>query len=514
MARGARMTFEGDFRDFDPPSEVRGQPIEFKPTVGDPEDYPLQALPPRLAECIQALVKIVQIPTSIAAQAVLGACSIVAQTRIEIKMPTREIVPSSLFLFSVAASGDRKSGCDKLALGPVYRREKEMREGFEAKQQQFSIEKAAHDAAVKTAKTGKKNRFQIQEALEACGAPPTPPALPMLLVEEPTIEGIVKLLDEAYPSIGLFSDEGAQFLGGYSMQDEQQAKTGAMLSQLWDGKPIKRVRGTDVTKILDGRRMSLHLMVQPGVAMKLFGNKALRDQGMMSRMLITFPKSIKGTRFWKEPTQEDLDALASYQSRLSSLLQGAFSRMDPETKNLEFSQVELQPAARELWIAFSDHLEGQQGPEGALAEVSDLASKMAQHALRLAAVISYFQGGEHVVRDGISVDAMKAGIALGQFYLSEALRLFNAGAIDDDSENAQTLVDFIRKEKLDKVGKRWLSRNCPKPVRAATVLKRALELLVEQGHLVAIGGGGEFKARGEKHTERAVYTVIYPDDAA
>jgi Protein of unknown function (DUF3987) len=508
------VTFEGDFREFDPPSEfVPGQPIEFRPSVGDPEEYPLHALPQRLADCIQGLVDIVQIPTSIAAQAVLGACAIVAQTRIEIEMPTGETIPSSLFLFTVAASGDRKSSCDKRALGPIYRREKELREAFEPKQQQFSIEKAAHETAVKSAKGGKKNRFQIEEALKECGPPPTPPALPMLLVEEPTIEGIVKLLDEAYPSIGLFSDEGAQFLGGYSMQDEQQAKTGAMLSQLWDGKPIKRVRGTDVTKILDGRRMSLHLMVQPGVAMKLFGNKALRDQGMMSRMLITFPKSMKGQRLWKEASPKSRDDVAAYQSRLDSLLQGAFSRMDPETRKLEFSTVQLQPAARELWIAFSDHLEKQQGPDGMLAEVSDLASKMAQHALRLAAVISYFQGGEYVVREGISVDAMKAGIALGQFYLSEALRLFNAGSVDEDSENAQTLVDFIRKEKLDRVGKRWLSRNCPKPVRAAIVLKRALELLVEQGHLVAIGGGGEFRARGEKHSERTVYTVIYPDDA-
>jgi hypothetical protein len=507
------VTLEAGFSAFDaPPPETLGQPIEFRPSVGDPEEYPLAALPRRLADCIRGLVDIVQIPVSIAAQAVLGACAIVAQTRIEIEMPTGEVIPSSLFLFTVAASGDRKSSCDKRALGPVYRREKELREGFEPKQQQFTIEKAAYDAAVSAAKRGKKSKFQIQEEMEACGNPPTPPALPMLLVEEPTTEGIVKLLDEAYPSIGLFSDEGAAFLGGYSMQDEQQAKTGAVLSQLWDGKPIKRVRGTDVTKILDGRRMSLHLMVQPGVAMKLFGNKALRDQGMMSRMLITYPKSIKGQRLWREPTQQSRDDLAAYQSRLSSLLQGAFSRMNPETRELEFSRVTLQPDARVIWIQFSDHLEKQQGPDGQLAEISDLASKMAQHALRLAAVISYFEGGEHVVRDGISPAAMNAGIALGQFYLSEALRLFNAGSVDEDSDNAHTLVEFIRKEKLIAVGKRWLARNAPKNVRPAMILARAINLLVEQGHLVQLAGGGEFKARGDKHKERLVYTVVYPDD--
>lgn len=507
------MTLEAGFSNFDaPPPETLGQPIDFRPSVGDPEEYPLAALPPRMADAIRGIVDLVQIPVSIAAQSVLGACAIVTQTRIEIEMPTGEITPSSLFLFTVAASGDRKSSCDKRALGPIYRREKDLREGFEPQQQLFTVEKAAYDAAVSAAKRGKKSKFQIQAELEECGNPPTPPALPMLLVEEPTTEGIVKLLDEAYPSIGLFSDEGAAFLGGYSMQDEQQAKTGAVLSQLWDGKPIKRVRGTDVTKILDGRRMSLHLMVQPGVAMKLFGNKALRDQGMMSRMLIAYPKSIKGQRLWREPTQQSRDDVATYQSRLSSLLQGAFSRMDPETRALEFSTVTLQSDARAMWIQFSDHLERQQGPEGQLAEISDLASKMAQHALRLAAVISYFEGGEFVVREGISAAAMSAGIALGQFYLSEALRLFNAGSVDEDSDNAHALVEFIRKEKLVSVGKRWLSRNAPKNVRPAMVFKRAIDLLVDQEHLVPLKGTQTFKVRGESFSERNVFTVVYPDD--
>lgn len=508
------MTLAIDHNDFDPPESTTGQPIEFRPSVGDAEEFPLDMLPRRLADCIRGLVEMVQVPVPIAAQSVLGACAIVAQARLVIEMPTGEIIPTSIFLFTVAESGERKSSVDKRALGPVYRREQELRQGFEARQQEFTVAKAAFDASITKAKQGKKSRSDIQSAMDECGLPPTPPALPMLLVEEPTMEGVVKLLDEAYPSIGLFSDEGAQFLGGYSMSDDQRAKTGAMLSQLWDGKPIKRVRGTDVTKILDGRRMSLHLMVQPGVAMKLFGDKALRDQGMMSRMLVAFPKSMKGQRLWREPSQKAKDDVAVYQSRMSNLLQAAFTRMDPETRALEFSVVELQPEARALWIDFSDSLERQQGQDGSLREISDLASKMAQHALRLAAVVSYFEGGDNVAREGISVPAMKAGIALGQFYLSEALRLFNAGAVDDDSDNAQALVEFIRKEKLDAVGKRWLSRNAtPKGIRPARTLQRALDLLVEQGHLVELKGGGEFKARGDKHKERSVYTVVYPDDA-
>jgi hypothetical protein len=494
------------------PDVAIGQPIDIKPILPDAEAFPIDMLPARLSAAVQAITDIVQVPISLAAQSVIGACALVAQTRINVEVPTRETVPASLFLFTIAASGDRKTTADKLALGPVYEHERELRKRFEPEQQQYTIDKAAYEAAMSKAKRdGGKDRLAVKRNMEACGSPPLPPALPMLLVEDPTIEGMTKLLDEAYPSIGLFSDEGAKMLGGYSMQEERQASSGAALSQLWDGKPIKRVRGTDVTKILDGRRASVHLMVQPGVASKLFGNKALRDQGMLSRMLVTYPKSLKGSRFWKEPAPETWDAVEAYHKRLSGLLRQAFTRMNPETRELEFSSVALQPEAREMWIAFSDMLERQQGPDQALAEVSDLASKMAQHALRLAAVISYFENGEKLVASGISPASMAAGIALGEFYLSEAIRLFNAGSVDEDSENAATLIDFIRKERLPIVGHRWLSRNCPKPVRPAKVLQRAIELLMDQGHLRKIEGGAECTARGKSFSERAAYTVIYPE---
>lgn len=502
------------FKDrFDEPGEVVGQPIEIKPILGEPLPFPVDALSPRLRAAILAIVDIVQVPVSIAAQSVLGACSLVAQSRLTVELPTREHVPASVFLFSVAASGDRKSSCDKRALKPVYDREKSLRSKFESEQLQYNIDKIAYDAAISKSKSaGGKDREQVRRNLENCGKPPLAPPQPMLLVEDPTIEGVVKLLDEAYPSVGLFSDEGAKMLGGYSMQEDKRASTGAALSQMWDGKPIKRVRGTDVTKFLSGRRVSLHLMVQPGVAMGLFGDKALRDQGMLSRMLVAYPKSLKGQRAWRDPSQESHDALEAYYSRLDSLLGVAYDAMDPETRELSFVVASLQPEARAMWIKFSDHIEKQQVVGGALEEISDLASKIAEHAARLAGIIAYYEGGLKTARDGISAGAMSAGIQLGQFYLSEALRLYNAGSVDEDSDNASALIEFIRKKEAKQVGMRWLSRNAPKHIRPARVLKRAVEVLMEAGHLHPIKNGAQIEIDGTTMFQKEAFTVIYGED--
>ncbi len=90
-----------------------------------------------------------------------------------------------------------------------------------------------------------------------------PPLEPLLLCEEPTYEGLVKLLAAGQPSVGLFSDEGGRFIGGHGMNPDNLLKTAAGMSGLWDGKPVDRVRGGDGATKLYGRRVSCHLMVQP-----------------------------------------------------------------------------------------------------------------------------------------------------------------------------------------------------------------------------------------------------------
>ena len=62
------------------------------------------------------------------------------------------------------------------------------------------------------------------------------------------------------------------------MNDDNRLKTAAMLSELWDGKPIKRVRALDGVTILPGRRLTLHIMIQPDAAAGFLCNGTLRDK--------------------------------------------------------------------------------------------------------------------------------------------------------------------------------------------------------------------------------------------
>ncbi|QBE91919.1 DUF3987 domain-containing protein [Sphingomonas paucimobilis] len=499
--------FDRSYGDADP---VVPQPLDIKASTGEAEPFPILALSDRLRKAILAIEAMAQVPQSLAAQSVLAGAALAAQGFIDVETIIGQGKPVSLFFVTIAASGDRKSTSDGFAIKPVKEREELLAQRYELARHDYAIDDAAFKAATTKAKSGKANREEIRSNLEAIGKPPVPPAQPLLTVDEPTGPGMQRLFAEANPALGLFSDEGATFLGGWGMQDDNQAATGGMLSKLWDGSPIKRIRADkeNGTTILYRRRLSAHLMIQPNLAGKLLGNHAMREQGLLSRMLVAAPKSLKGTRFWKEVADEHHADLAAYHERLGRILTQEFAYQNIETRLLDLKLVRLQPEAKAALVAFSDHCERHLGPGGKYEHIADFASKMTENATRLAAVIAFFEGGSSVIRDGLSVQAAKAGIALAEFYASEAARLYGAGAVDDDTANAVTLIDWIRKNELPVVGVRFLNRKGPSQVRAANALKRAIEMLVDHNHLKKLTGPHVIEWRGKSETNQECYMVI------
>src|ERR1700733_5185402 len=129
---------------------------------------------------------------------------------------------------------------------------------------------------------------------------------PLLTAPEPTVEALAKHWPVLPGALGLFNSEGGQMTGGHGFGPDHRLKTAAALSALWDGSGIRRLRAGDGITDLPGRRLALHLMVQPDVAAAFLSEPILRDQGLLSRLLIAAPKSLAGPRTWKEPS-EDLD---------------------------------------------------------------------------------------------------------------------------------------------------------------------------------------------------------------
>jgi Protein of unknown function (DUF3987) len=186
----------------------------------------------------------------------------------------------------------------------------------------------------------------------------------------------------------LFTAEGGSFTGGHGMNDDNRLKTAAMLSELWDGLPIKRIRATDGITILPGRRLAMHVMIQPNASTVFLSNEELRDQGLLSRILVARPESLIGIRPYKEVIMSDDAAIKAYGARLLSILEAEPALAEGKRNELDPRALPLSAAATTAWIAFHDHIEKQLGPGAPLAPIKGFAAKAAEHAARIAGVIT------------------------------------------------------------------------------------------------------------------------------
>ena len=175
----------------------------------------------------------------------------------------------------------------------------------------------------------------------------------MLTCPEPTYEGLVKLLHEGQPSIGVFSNEGGRFIGGHAMNADNRLKTVAALSELWDGAPIRRVRQGDGAFTLHGRRVSLHLMMQPGVAATFLSDPVLKDQGILTRLLVAYPTSTAGTRFQREPNPKSDVAITRFHKRILEILETPLPLVNGERNELAPRPLPLADNAEEVMGAFA-----------------------------------------------------------------------------------------------------------------------------------------------------------------
>src|SRR5580704_4091906 len=206
----------------------------------------------------------------------------------------------------------------------------------------------------------------IKAALDAVGPAPAPPLEPLMTCPEPTYEGLCKLFAIGQPSLGIFATEGGQFVGGHGMSDDAKLRTAASLSKLWDEGETLRVRSGDGAIMLRGRRLTVHLMAQPDVAGMMLSDRLLANQGLLSRFLITAPDSAAGLRLWHEPSPASAIALKRYGARLLGILEEPQLLAVGKSNELEPRCLTLSSGARELWIAFADHVERAITPNGAL----------------------------------------------------------------------------------------------------------------------------------------------------
>lgn len=471
------------------------QPLVRETPPGNP--YPVAALGP-LREAVEAVQGMTQAPVAIPAASALSVASLAVQGFADVETLAGPR-PLSLYAMTIAQSGERKSACDAPLMAALREHEKEQakaqREEMESWRNAHALWKGDRDRILADAKKGKgEKRIAAEADLDALGPEPAAPPSADRTVTEPTFEGLTRLFFNGQPSLGLFSDEGGQFLGGFAMNPDNRQKTLAALNDLWQGQPIRRTRAGDGHASLYGRRLAVHLMVQPAVARKFMADPLAADTGFLPRFLICEPPSAIGTRFHGTARRDDA-ALAAFAARLSCILETSLP-IDPETRELQPRTLALSFEARALLVQFSDAIEAAQAPGCDLAHVTGTASKAAEQAARIAGVLTLWRD---LHAPEVDPRDMADAIDLAQFYLSEAARLASAATVSAETDRAETL-------------RRWLLESWPHPeitsaevvnkgpnqLREAAKAHAALLLLERHGWLIPLDPGTEVRGKARK----------------
>ncbi len=122
--------------------------------------FPVTALGGMLGKTALAIHDITQAPLSMCGQSVLAAATLAAQGLADVKLPRGggKGRPLSGFFVTVAATGERKSSVDNIALVPVRQREEVLRTQYAEQMKEFGIQVKAYAEAEKNATKGEGRR--------------------------------------------------------------------------------------------------------------------------------------------------------------------------------------------------------------------------------------------------------------------------------------------------------------------------------------------------------------------
>ncbi|MFA7330405.1 MAG: DUF3987 domain-containing protein [Candidatus Delongbacteria bacterium] len=452
----------------------------------DPEPYPIDALPYTIRAAVEEVAAFVKAPLPLIAASALSALSLAIQPHADAKRAERLQGPSSLFLLTIADSGERKSTCDGFFTKAIQNYQEAQAEAakpilitYRAAVEAWDAEcNGIKDKIRQLAKSGQPTDERKGALRELQVRKPRPPQIPRLLYSDATPEALAFGLATHWPSGGVVSAEAGIVLGAHGMGKDSIMRNLTMLNQLWDGNSLTIDRRTSESFTVHGARLTIALQVQePTLREFLSRNGALaRGTGFLSRFLISWPDSTQGQRPFSE-APETWPALAAFNRRITDIL----SQPAPidDTGALQPMLLTFTTEAKAAWTAYHDKVEAQLSSGGNLQDVRDVASKSADNAARLAALFQWFEDSG----SAITIENLSSGCRLATWHLNESRRFFGELALPSELANAARLdswlLAYCRREKVQAVPTGSVQRCGPCGLRAKAAIDSAMTELTE-----------------------------------
>jgi hypothetical protein len=214
----------------------------------------------------------------------------------------------------------------------------------------------------------------------------------------------------------------------------------------------------------------------------------MKDQGLLSRVLIAWPDSKIGSRqITKDPSRlaADIEAkamLVTFDGRITELLRIELPIHSETRADLDPRQLKLSDQARAILEVFYNRVESASNKGEAFEYMTGFAAKAPEMAVRIAGVQTLYADEDALE---ITAEMMANGIAMMDWYLSEMLRVTNTGRPSEDLCAAEELRLWLVDKWAEKfIDKRTMMKNGPGHLRDGNTLHLCINKLAEHGWLV------------------------------
>tara|TARA_R110001592_G_scaffold308825_1_gene582852 strand:- start:2089 stop:3708 length:1620 start_codon:yes stop_codon:yes gene_type:complete len=453
-------------------------PLPLLPIKLQDRPYPLDALPRQMREAAQAIAYHVQAPLELAGQCVIGAAAYLAQTRVNAPhLQRQDGMSCSLFMLTLANSGDRKSECRRLAFHEVDEAEREAR--TEHRRQVTEILSQADRLKGK-----KRDEFLADNPL---------PADPRTQYSDATFEPIVGDMIRGASQACWDTDEGGQMFGGASLKADTRAATIGGLIKAFDSGIFERTRSrgnAEGSGFAYHRRLAILMLAQPVTIAEALQDPLLREQGFLPRFLFCSAESLAGTRIL---TPEKITEKSYADARLQRFwvrcrqLLATPAHIVPDTGEVMPPVLDMTKEATNAWLTFYNEAEREQLSLGEFASVRPFAARAGELARRVAAVFACFE--DH---GAINEETMLSACRLVRHSLVEWARYSDEAQPAIELVQASDLMawfrDPSRADRWQSFHRDTLGKSGPTFVRKAANRDKLLALLYQYRHLLSDDG--------------------------
>lgn len=452
-----------------------------------------RCLPPMLWEYLKAVANYVQVAPEMGVLPLLSVLSLCVQGKAVISNVETGInshtEPLNIYTLTVAAPGERKSGCFKEFVRPIYEYQQAYNLTHKSDIERYITEKEflkrQRDNSMKGQKPDKKKALELTKQLSELEEVHEL----KLIVEDTTPEALAAELSKQGEHIAILDSEGTVFdvlSGAYS----STTNIGIFLKG-YDGEPYSVARKLSPDLMLTAPLLVMGLMVQPAHFSESMSNKQFSGRGFIHRFMFSFPESM-----FERSNYEGGAIDPKLRTMYSELVQSLLALPCPKGKPPIIFQ---SRESKLLFENYFDHLKVVQKKGGCFANLREWASKQLGRALRIA-------GNFHMIENCALTDptskplsAKTAQYAI-DFSLWQEAQAFHAlsgeGSEGETVRNAKLILEKLKGLKVKEITKGELLSKTIRGFKASE-LQEPLDLLSDMNYIKIIeekkGGAGKPK---------------------